>query len=98
LVHGILGENAQNLPSCIHDTKSVGLLPGMAPGYIMRPHLSVRDCLGSARQNRGFPLDKNSSLKPINCEQFVLLSATNSITTRGVIRDRAACVPVRKLV
>jgi len=45
----------------------------MAPGYIMRPHLSVRDCLGSARQNRGFPLDKNSSLKPINCEQGELL-------------------------
>jgi hypothetical protein len=41
----------------------------MAPGYIMHPHLSGCDCLGSARQNRGFPFDKNSFLKPINCEQ-----------------------------
>jgi hypothetical protein len=34
----------------------------MAPGYIACPHLSGCDCLGSAWQNRGFPLDKNSFL------------------------------------
>ena len=98
MIKEIFGENAHNLPACIHHTKSVGLLPGMASGYITRPHLSGCDCLGSARQSGGFPLNKNSSLKPINCEQFVPLSAANSIIARGVIDDRAASLPVVSLM
>jgi hypothetical protein len=77
LIIGILGENAQNLAGGVHQTKGVGFLPGMAPGYITRPQLCGCDRIGGARQDRGFPLDKNASLEPIDCEQFDPLSATN---------------------
>jgi hypothetical protein len=73
LVIGILGEIGQNLPGGVHQTKGVRFLPGMAPGYIMRPQLSGCDRLGGARQDRGFPLYKNAFLEPIDCEQFDLL-------------------------
>jgi hypothetical protein len=70
LVIGILGENAHNLPGGVYQTKGVRFLPGMAPGYIMRPQLSGCNRLRGARRDRGFPLDKNASLEPIDCEQF----------------------------
>jgi hypothetical protein len=75
---GILGENAQNLAAGVHQPKAVRFLPGMALGYIMGPQFSGSDRLGGARQDRGFPLDKNASLEPIDCEQFDPLSATNA--------------------
>jgi hypothetical protein len=50
----------------------------MAPGYITRPQLSGCVRIGGARQDRGFPLDKNASREPIDCEQFYPLSATNA--------------------
>jgi hypothetical protein len=52
----------------------------MALGYIMRPQLSGGNRLGRAGQDRDFLLDKNASLEPMDCEQFDLLSATNTET------------------
>jgi hypothetical protein len=70
------GNMPKIVPVASVKTKAVGFLPGVAPGHIMCASLGGCDRLVFGCQDTGFPLDKNASPQPIDCEQRGLLPLT----------------------
>jgi hypothetical protein len=67
-------ENARNSASRIPQTKTIRFPAGIALGYFLCPPLCASNHLSFARQNRGFPIDRNASSKPINPKHVLLPS------------------------
>jgi hypothetical protein len=80
------GNNGHDLSVRVRQPKAVGLSPGVALDYIRGPGLRGRDGLFLGTQDTGFPLDRNCSLQPIDCEQRALLPPT--IATARFVRRR----------
>jgi hypothetical protein len=69
-------KTAYNCPSRIYQTKAVRLSPRVTPGDRTCARLRGCDRLVFARQDGGFPLDRNASAQPVDCEQRGLLPLT----------------------
>jgi hypothetical protein len=71
-------ENAKNSAGRTPQTKTVRLPAGMALGYFLCPQLRASNYVSFARQNKGFPIDRNASSKPINSKHILLPSNSQS--------------------
>jgi hypothetical protein len=69
-------KTAYNCPGRIDQTKAVGFLAWVTCGDDICSRSSSRDCVFCVGQDRGFPLDRNASAQPIDCEQRGLLPLT----------------------
>jgi hypothetical protein len=89
------GNNGHNLSVRVRQPKAVGFPPRVALDYIRGAGLRGRDGLFLGTQDTGFPLDRNGSLQPIDCEQRALLPLTQRAWRDG---DEAGCAnyPQRK--